>query len=150
MMFSNFRPNLRSLNVKILQRKQSSGAGTPNNFWQWTTTNRPTWKESKTEAVVAFAVFGITGSLSVLAVRPTLKSVFGIEGTLVDGPNSYRLMSILLVSPAYATILLAVGTISGRHNYFARMSMKILGRFFPKTVIHKIVCKPGQAKLPTK
>lgn len=98
------------------------------------------------EAAVAFAVFGVTGSLSVLAVRPSLKSIFGIEGTLVDGPNSYRIMSVLCVSPVYAMVLLVIGTVSGRHNYFARMSMKILGRFVPKSVIHKIVCKPALAK----
>lgn len=118
-----------------------------NGFWQWTTASRPSWKENKTEAAVAFIVFGITGSLSVVAVRPSLKSIFGIEGTLVDGPNSYRIMSILCVSPVYAAVLLAIGTLSGRHNYFAKMSMKILGRFVPKTVIHRVMCKPAQAKI---
>lgn len=118
-----------------------------NSFWQWTTAARPSWKENKAEAAVAFVVFGITGSLSMVAVRPSLKSIFGIEGTLVDGPNSYRIMSILCVSPVYACILLAIGTLSGRHNYFAKMSMKILGRFVPKTVIHRVMCKPAQAKI---
>mmetsp|Transcript_72171 Transcript_72171/g.141640 ORF Transcript_72171/g.141640 Transcript_72171/m.141640 type:complete len:147 (-) Transcript_72171:153-593(-) len=126
----------------ILKRNSS----TSNGFWKWTTTNRPSWKENKAEAAIAFAVFGVTGSLSVLAVRPSLKNIFGIEGTMVDGPNSYRLMSILCVSPVYAMILLAIGTVSGRHNYFAKMSMKILGRFVPKSVIHKVVCKPGLQK----
>lgn len=128
----------------ISQKRFSS----TNSFWQWTTAARPSWKENKTEAAVAFVVFGITGSLSVLAVRPSLKSIFGIEGTLIDGPNSYRAMCILCVSPMYAAVLLAIGTLSGRHNYFAKMSMKILGRFVPKKVIHKVMCKPAQAKLP--
>jgi hypothetical protein len=130
--------------IDIASRKCSTQSG----FWQWTTKSRPSWKENKAEAAVAIAVFGATGTLSVLAVRPSLKTLFGIEGTLVDGPNSYRLMSILCVSPVYAMVLLAIGTVSGRHNYFAKMSMKILGRFVPKSVIHKVVCKPAQAKLP--
>lgn len=135
------RTLLASRNV-VRKRALSTQSG----FWKWTTTNRPSWKENKTEAAVAIAVFGITGTFSVLAVRPCLKTLFGIEGTLVDGPNSYRLLSILCVSPVYAMVLLAMGTISGRHNYFAKMSMKILGRFLPKSVVHKIVCDPAKVK----
>ena len=119
---------------------------TSNNFWQWTTAQRPSWKENKKEAAVAFVVFGITGTLSMFAVRPTLKSVFGIEGTLMEGPNSYRIMSILCVSPVYAAVLLAIGTLSGRHNYFAKMSVKIFGRFVPKSVVHRVMCQPAKAK----
>jgi hypothetical protein len=146
-MFGRLSPLIKPARsaVNVATRKcttQQSG------FWQWTTKNRPSWKENKAEAAVAIAVFGATGTLSVLAVRPSLKTLFGIEGTLIDGPNSYRLMSILCVSPVYAMVLLAIGTVSGRHNYFAKMSMKILGRFVPKSVIHKVVCKPAQAKLP--
>lgn len=98
------------------------------------------------EAAIAVAVFGVTGTFSVLAVRPSMKALFGIEGTLIDGPNSYRAMSILCISPVYAIVLLAMGTLSGRHNYFAKMSMKILGRFVPKSVIHKVICQPARSK----
>lgn len=141
---------LSSKVIRPLQSRVTTSSkrfASTNGFWQWTTAARPSWKENKTEAAVAFVVFGITGSLSVLAVRPSLKSIFGIEGTLIDGPNSYRAMCILCVSPMYAAVLLAIGTLSGRHNYFAKMSMKILGRFLPKKVIHKVICKPAQAKL---
>jgi hypothetical protein len=115
-------------------------------FWEWTTKSRPNWKESRTEAAVMFIIFGVTGSSSMLLVRPAMKNVFGLEGSLVDGPNSYRVASILMVSPIYACILMFIGTISGRHNYFAKMAMKILGRFAPKSAIQKVVCTPAKSK----
>ena len=146
-MFSNYRNIISGGALQRLTSLPRRNFSTQkSNFWQWTTTSRPSWKENSKEAAVAIVVFGVTGSLSMLAVRPSLKSVFGIEGTLVDGPNSYRVISLLCVSPIYATILLAIGTLSGRHNYFAKMSMKILGRFAPKSVINRIICNPAKLK----
>lgn len=141
---------LRSIGAPLVRRsayalcKRSNS--TSNSFWQWTTTQRASFKESKKEAAIAFVVFGITGTLSMVAVRPALKSVFGLEGSLAEGPNSYRIMSILCVSPFYAAILLAIGTLSGRHNTFAKMSMQIFGRFVPKSVVHRVMCQPARAK----
>lgn len=77
-------------------------------------------------------MFGVTGSSSVYFVRPTVEKVFGIKGTLIDGPNEYRIVSLLCVSPIYALILGVTGTLAGRHTYFAKMSAKILGRFYRK------------------
>ncbi len=94
-----------------------------------------------------FTVFGVTGSSSMLLVRPALKEVFGLEGSWAEGPNSYRVASILMVSPFYAFILLFIGTVSGRHTYFAKMSMKILGRFVPKSLIQKVICTPAKNKI---
>ena len=36
--------------------------GVGQRFWAWTSQTRPTWREDRTEAVVAFTVFSITGS----------------------------------------------------------------------------------------
>ena len=129
---------------------QSRHFSSLNTFWQWTTKSRPPWKENYKEAAVAVVVFGITGSLSMVAVRPCLKSVFGLEGSFTEGPNSYRIASLVIVSPFYAAILLAIGTLSGRHNYFAKMSFKILGRFFPKSLLHEVACTPAKVKNATK
>lgn len=116
-------------------------------FWAWTSQSRPHWKESYKEAAVLFCVFGITGSSSVALIRPSLKSVLGIEGTIKDGPNSYRVMSVLLVSPIYACVLLTIGTLCGRHSYFANMAKKILSRFVPvKEMKDKISCQPAIEK----
>lgn len=126
-------------------------------FWKWTLQPRPSWKENKVEAAVAFTVFGITGSTSVAVVRPTLKSAFGLEGSMREGPNSYRAISIVAVSPIYALLLVTFGTVAGRHRFFANMAQKIFGRFLPGAVLHRIsaafaYCVPGSklaAPLPT-
>ena len=118
-------------------------------FWQWTTKDRPKWTSNAKEAFVACVIFGVTGTSSMLAVRPALKHTLGMEGSLVDGPNEYRIMSLVLVSPIYAAILLALGTLGGRHKFFAKMSMKIWGRFLPRSVVHRILCTPAKLKQGT-
>jgi len=125
--------------------------GAWHNFWSWTTQQRPGWRDSPKEAAIIFVVFGVTGSTSVAIVRPTLKATTGIEGSLIKGPNSYRVMSILAVSPIYACMLVSFGTLAGRHRYFAAMSHKIFGRFLPSSVLDGIAatfkyCVPRTAR----
>ena len=115
-------------------------------FWKWTTQPRPSWRENYTEAAVMFCVFGVTGTTSVVVVRPFLKHTIGLEGSLYEGPNSYRVLSIVLVSPIYACILVTIGTLSGRHSYFANMARKIIGRFIPSSILRKFTCPPAQQK----
>lgn len=115
-------------------------------FWKWTTQSRPSWRENYQEAAVVFVVFGITGTTSVAVVRPFLKYTIGLEGSLYEGPNSYRALSIVLVSPIYACMLVTFGTLSGRHSFFANMARKILGRFMPSSVLKKVTCPPAQQK----
>lgn len=112
-------------------------------FWGWTTQPRPRWQDCKIEAAVLFCVFGVTGSSSMFFVRPCLKTL-GIEGSMMEGPWSYRILSVLIVSPIYATILMTLGTLSGRHAYFASMGIKILKRFLPSSVSSKLV--PAKCK----
>ena len=100
-------------------------------FWSWTTQHRPSWRESGTEAAVLFTVFGVTGSTSVACVRPLLKSTLGLEGDLWNGPWSFRVASLVLVSPVYSLILVTIGTLSGRHRFFANMGQKTICRFLP-------------------
>lgn len=113
-------------------------------FWDWTTQSRPTWRESIKEAAVLFTVFGVTGTSSVVIIRPVLKKVLGLEGSLMEGPNSYRIASILCVSPFYGLFLFLIGTAAGRHNFFARSSFKIIGRFVPSSLLHKTLCAPAR------
>eukprot|EP00052_Salpingoeca_macrocollata_P017081 m.138272 g.138272 ORF g.138272 m.138272 type:complete len:156 (-) comp20259_c0_seq2:53-520(-) len=80
---------------------------------------------------VKFVVFGITGSSSVYFVRPLLSSVFGLEGTMVDGPWSYRIASVLFVTPVYSVILIVVGTLFGKHAFFLGQVRKIWARLLP-------------------
>lgn len=46
-----------------------------------------------------------------------------------DGPWSYRICSIVIMTPIYATLLIGVGTIFGRHVYFKHFAIKIFKRF---------------------
>ena len=110
------------------------------------TTSAASWREDMGEAAVIFTVFGITGSSSVALVRPALKHTIGLEGTMSEGPWSYRIGSILAVSPVYACVLLTVGTVAGRHTFFSMMATKIFGRFLPSSVSKYIACPPVLAK----
>ena len=112
---------LRGGGGQAVRRARQLSTTRGDRFWKWTTQKRPHWKEDYKEAAVIFVVFGVTGSSSVYFVRPLLTKV-GITGTMVDGPWSYRILSLILISPVYATILLSLGTISGRHNFFAKVT----------------------------
>ena len=62
-------------------------------------------------------------------VRPAVKDGLGLEGSFKEGPWSYRLCSIIIMSPIYASLLVLVGTAFGRHAYFRHFSVKIFSRF---------------------
>ena len=62
--------------------------------------------------------------------------------------TSYRVLSLILVSPIYATFLVTFGTIAGRHTFFANMARKIFGRFLPGRLKKYAACPPAQAKQP--
>ena len=116
-----------------------------NAFWRWTTRVRPSWKENPKEAAIVCTVFGVTGSSTLFFVRPCLEKV-GVKGTMKDGPWSYRIASVMAISPIYGILLITFGTLAGRHLFFASMGRKILGRFAPPSYREKIVCPPGAAK----
>ena len=69
---------------------------------------------------------------------------------MVEGPWSYRVLSIVLVSPMYAITLFVIGTLAGRHNFFAKMSFKILNRFLPNKVLDKMRCDAAINKILNK
>ncbi|CAB4489211.1 uncharacterized protein OCT59_023289 [Rhizophagus irregularis] len=95
--------------------------------WSWTW-----WKEW----TIIIAVFGITGSTTVRIVRPIVTNVFGVEGSFLEGPWSYRLTYLSITLPLYSIILLGVGTIFRRHNYFKRIVFRMWGRFIPNRLIN--------------
>ena len=129
-----------------LSSERKAASGPAGRFWKWTTQERPHWRESMVEAIVLFCVFGVTGSSSMMLVRPALAGL-GLKGNMVDGPWTYRILSLLIVSPIYACVLVTVGTLAGRHTYFARMAAKIYGRFLPKSFGINPVCPPAARKI---
>lgn len=62
-------------------------------------------------------------------MRPAVKDVLGLEGNFKDGPWSYRICSLVIMSPIYSVLLVMVGTTFGRHAYFRHFSVKMLSRF---------------------
>ncbi len=62
-------------------------------------------------------------------VRPAVSDGLGIKGSMLEGPWSYRICTFIIISPVYATLLVIVGTIFGRHAYFRQFSVKIFSRF---------------------
>jgi len=81
------------------------------------------------EMLLICTVFAITGSASMVLVRPAVKDVLGIQGSMKEGPWSYRICSLVILSPVYGILLVLVGTIFGRHAYFRYFSVKIFSRF---------------------
>jgi hypothetical protein len=62
-------------------------------------------------------------------VRPAVSEGLGLKGSMKDGPWSYRICSLVIMTPIYATLLVCVGTVFGRHHYFRHFSVKMWSRF---------------------
>jgi hypothetical protein len=58
-----------------------------------------------------------------------MSEVLGLKGSFREGPNSYRICSIVIMTPLYATMLVCVGTVFGRHAYFRHFAVKMFSRF---------------------
>lgn len=81
------------------------------------------------EMVLICTVFAITGTSTMVVVRPAVSNGLGLKGSLKDGPWAYRISSIVIMTPIYATLLVLVGTVFGRHHYFRHFSVKMWSRF---------------------
>ncbi|KAA8491715.1 hypothetical protein FVE85_9762 [Porphyridium purpureum] len=131
--------------------KTSAGAPTAfQSLMDWSTRAQPQLAKYSVEWVLdklfLCVVFGIVGTTSVRVVRPALNKM-GLEGNMRDGPWSYRIGSVLAVSPIYSLILLTTGTLAGRHAFFARVVYRMWNRFLPSKVLHRVICRPAQQKM---
>lgn len=70
------------------------------------------------EVALICTVFAITGSSTMILVRPAVSNGLGLKGSMREGPWSYRICSLVIMTPIYATLLVVVGTVFGRHFYF--------------------------------
>jgi hypothetical protein len=52
-------------------------------------------------------------------------------GNMVDGPWTYRIGSVLFVTPVYSLLLLFFGTVSGKHAYFIKVARRMWARLLP-------------------
>ena len=80
---------------------------------------------------VIFLVFGVTGGLTVFLSRLVLSGLLGLDGSLLSGPWSYRLVYLALIPPVYSAILLSVGTLVGKRAFFQRRVMRLWGWALP-------------------
>lgn len=88
--------------------------------------NTPRWYA---EMVLICTVFAITGTSTMVLVRPAMSEILGLKGSLKDGPWSYRICSLVIMTPLYSALLVVVGTIFGRHAYFRHFAVKMFSRF---------------------
>jgi len=140
-------------NRAVCRRLLSSSSSPPpppsssyQKFWEWTLQHRPSYRENFKEAAVICTVFAITGSSTLVFVRPVLKQI-GVEGSMMEGPWSYRISSIVLISPIYSMLLITLGTLAGRHRFFATMGVKIMGRMLPSSLKKRLLCEPAKASV---
>lgn len=81
------------------------------------------------EMTLICTVFAITGTSTMVLVRPAVSHGLGLQGSLKDGPWSYRICSLVIMTPLYSAMLVCVGTIFGRHHYFRHFAVKMFSRF---------------------
>ena len=84
------------------------------------------------------AVYSITGTLAAVLSRLVLNGALNMEGGFASGPWAYRGVYVLVMPPLYSLMLIAVGTIFGKHLYFRGRVLKMWGRLLPLKGISKI------------
>lgn len=103
-------------------------------YWEWWTQPVPMPRPKYSgkwfmEMTLLSTVFAITGTSTMVLVRPAVSEVLGIRGSLKEGPWSYRLCSVVIMTPLYSLMLVFVGTVFGRHHYFRHFAVKMFSRF---------------------
>ena len=81
--------------------------------------------------LLVFIVFGITGSLTVLFSRLLLQDILNLQGGLISGPWSYRIVYLVLIPPFYSLTLVTVGTALGKGVYFRTRVVHMWLRLLP-------------------
>ena len=90
-----------------------------------------------THLAVVFAAFSVSGVLSVGFSRMLLNVVLNLDGSIWSGSWTYRLAYLLVGPPAYSLILVAVGTLMGKHAYFRHRVLRTWGRLLPWRAVER-------------
>ncbi|KAF9943008.1 hypothetical protein BGZ67_008639 [Mortierella alpina] len=126
--------------ARLLAEETSSAAATatktPLTFHEEMTKVRFSFNWWKEWAII-MGVFAVTGSSTVMFVKPILKDVFKLEGSMKEGPWSFRIAYLSTTLPLYSCVLLTVATIAGRRPYFKKVVLRMWGRFLPKKVLQR-------------
>mmetsp|Transcript_50810 Transcript_50810/g.99353 ORF Transcript_50810/g.99353 Transcript_50810/m.99353 type:complete len:173 (+) Transcript_50810:63-581(+) len=123
--------------VRAVTRRRVSSAPPPSErattFWErWTApVEMPQSRTGRwfAEIFLINCVFAVTGSATMFLVRPAITDLLKLEGSMRNGPWSYRLTSLVVMTPLYPCLLVAVGTAAGRHAYFRHMAVGMVTRF---------------------
>ena len=89
----------------------------------------------------------VTGSLALSPLQLPAAPVHVAAcraGTMMEGPWSYRIASIVCVTPVYTVILLLVGTAAGQHAFFLTVAQRMWSRILPG-----LVKAPAKSKPPS-
>ncbi|KAF9285059.1 hypothetical protein BGZ88_009667 [Linnemannia elongata] len=86
------------------------------------------------EWIIIFVVFSVTGSSTMLIVKPLMKAL-GLTGSLGSGPWSFRIAYIVLTLPLYSLMLLFISSLVCRRPYFENLLIRMWGRFVPTRLL---------------
>jgi len=127
------------LNKKRFISNKSTEQNTLISMWKkWTAEESPKeiWSKSWLwDKFIVCVVFGITGTTTMFFVRPILRDLLQIQGTIIQGPWSYRISYFLTIMPIYSIILVLVGTLFGKSAFFTNFVKKMWLRFIPKSML---------------
>lgn len=86
--------------------------------------------KSNWQFVIINIVFALSGSLTVYIRRPVYQ-LLGVDETM---PIVFRIiLYIIIVTPAYFTILIAVATLFGQFRFFWNFEKRFFSKFNRKT-----------------
>ncbi len=81
--------------------------------------------------LIVMIVFGITGFSALVFSRLLFNVILGMEGSLWSGPWTYRVLYLSVIPPFYSAMLVVVGTIFGKREYFAYRVVRMWSRLVP-------------------
>ena len=81
--------------------------------------------------LIVMIVFGITGFSALVFSRLLFNVILGMEGSLWSGPWTYRVLYLSVIPPFYSAMLVVVGAIFGKREYFAYRVGRMWGRLIP-------------------
>ena len=88
--------------------------------------------------LIVMIVFGITGFSALVFSRLLLNVILGMDGSLWSGPWSYRIIYLSVMPLFYSVMLVLVGSVFGKRDYFAARVLRMWGRLIPKGTRSKL------------
>ena len=84
--------------------------------------------------LIVMIVFGVTGFSALVFSRLLFNVILGMDGSLWSGPWSYRIMYLAVIPPFYSAMLVLVGSVFGKREYFMRRVVKMWARLLPRRI----------------